>query len=226
MDKKKTDYLITLILVLIGITFGGLLALKHVKSAISAQPEPSFHEHADFALFLNGEKFDFTKGEYMSTKPCVAQAHTWLPIAYAHGGDLEDSVHLHDGIGGVVHMHRENVSWHDFFESLKMEFEDTIFIDDEGNQYRVDEKNEFRFLKNGEEIESLEDTEIRDLDRILISYGPKNRELSELYAEYGQISNNACYYSESCLHRGSAPLESCGSGSTYQKPKLLDWIGL
>ena len=226
MNKKSLCYLISIAVFASGLVLGGLFTLQKVKNAITNQPEPYFHEHADFALFLNGEKFDFTKGEYMSTKPCIAKASSWVPVAYAHGSDLDDAVHLHDGIGGVVHMHRENVSWHDFFESLKMDFEDTIFIDDEGNQYREDDNNEFRFIKNGEEVETLQDVEIRDLDRVLISYGPKDRAYSELLVEYGQITNDACYYSDACLHRGSAPLESCGSSSDTQSSSILDWIGL
>jgi len=224
--NKTASYFFGLTLVFIGVLGGIFFTVQYIQKAITNQPEPEFHEHADFALFLNGEKFDFTKGEYMSTKPCIAQAPLWGPIVHAHGGDLDDAVHLHDGIGGVVHLHRENVSWHDFFESLKMDFEDTIFIDDERNQYKENETNEFRFIKNGEEVKTLADVEIRDLDRVLISYGPKDREFSELLIEYGQITNNACFYSESCLHRGSAPLESCGQGSAYQKPKVLEWIGL
>lgn len=216
----------TIIFVLLALFLGIGFTLLHVQKRIAEIPQPAYHEHADFALFVNGEKFDFTLDEFMSTAPCVVTTEASIPVAYAHGSDLDDAVHLHDKVGGVVHTHRADVSWHDFFESLKMDFEDTIFIDHEGNQYRENEEYEFRFMRNGEEVETLQDVEIRDLDRVLISYGLKDRPMEELLIEYAQITNDACFYSETCPHRGIAPYESCGGADAYEKPAVLEWLGV
>lgn len=219
--------LIPLILIafIAGLLGGAFIILEQARSEIAAIPEPAYHAHADFTLFLNGEQFDFSKDKYMSNVPCKLTKSTWIDAAYAHGTDLEEGLHLHDNVGGVVHLHQEALTWHDFFESLKMKFEDNEFMDDEGNSWKNDEENSFRFFINGQEVETIVDTIINDLDRVLITYGPRDREMSEINAELGQISNDACYYSESCPERGTAPYESCG-GAPAEKSKVIEFLGL
>ena len=101
---------------------GSAAAVLVTKSLIANQPAPAFHEHADFALFLDGQQFDFAKDTYMSTMPCtVATSDVHLiDTALAHGGDSDvaEYVHLHDMIGTVVHVHRAGITWSQFFESL------------------------------------------------------------------------------------------------------------
>lgn len=220
MVKRNVFILVSLVFFLLG----GMTLFFYVKGILATLPEPDYHEHADIALFLNGEMFDFSKPEFMSNKPCsLDEAKGIIPVAYAHGGDLEDSVHLHDLDGAVVHLHRPNISVHDFFESLKMDFEDTIFIDHEGNQYRNNEESNFRFFVNNNEEPSIMNRELRDLDRVLITYGPRDRAQASIDAELVQVSQRACVQSGSCLHRGTPPPESCGK--VYHAPKILDWLG-
>lgn len=195
---------------LIGI--GGTLFT--VKTTIENQPEPAFHEHADFAMYLNGERVDFSLDEFMSVTPCkVVQAPFGVAIAQAHGAtqdSLKDDVHLHDNIGNVVHVHAEGIDWADFFTSIGMSFTGTTFQDHLGNITTNDEENAFRFFVNGEEVDMIDELEIRNNDKVLISYGPRDRVYEDFAFELASISNDACYYSEECLHRGDAPYESCG----------------
>ena len=204
---------------------GGVVTLYIVKYEVDIVPEPVFHEHADFVLFLDGERFDFAKDEFMSIKPCVAKSNSWIPTAYAHGLDLEEVVDLHNRDGNVVHVHQEGVTWHDFFESLKMGLEDNLFVDHEGNQYKSNDSNEFRFVVNGERVETIVEREIRDLDQVLISYGPRDEDPNILSVQYGQVTNSACLFSGSCPHRGVPPLESCGGAEEKPTP-ILEWLGL
>lgn len=209
--------------------FLGVFATVYViKGQISNIPEPDFHEHADFALFIDGQRFDFSKEEYMSVQPCTISREYPANVAYAHGlesDDLKNSVHLHDRNGDIVHAHRPKITWHDFFHSLNMEFEDGKFVDDQGQSYLANEDSAFYYFVNGEAVNQLADREIRDLDKVLISYSSTGEiTQEELLIQQAQITNDACFYSEACQHRGPAPYESCGV--VHQDPPILKWLGL
>lgn len=210
-----------------GLALGTAATIGYARHAITNAPEPEFHEHADFAVFLNGQRFDFARAEFMSNKPCVLETDAgWIEAAYAHGGeDISDYVHLHDMAGSVVHVHRNDVTWHGFFESLDMTFEDNVFVDRETNEYPSDDTHSFVFIINGQRVETLADRLIRDQDRVLISYGRHDRSDADVWAEYGQVSNDACLSSGTCPHRGVTPLESCGA-APEPTPNILQWIGL
>lgn len=194
----------------IGLILGIVLVLGY--KIVESKPE--FHKHVDFALFLNGKQFDFSGTEFMHVKPCVS-LNPLLQTAYAHkdseGGDLTDAVDLHDNVGTVIHVHQAGIAYHDFFESLGMTFEDARFVDPKGNELKNNETHSFRFFLNEKEAPTLANTEIRDLDRVLIAYGPRNRSLESIQAELGQITNDSCVASGKCPHR-PAPVstESCG----------------
>ena len=212
----KTKCLLKVVVFSVGAILGSLLMLNQVKRTIDNQPIPAFHEHADFAMYLNGDLVDFTKDEFMSVTPCkVVQTRFGIPIAQAHGKNresLKDDVHLHDNIGGVVHSHLEGIDWSDFFVSIGMSFDDKSFADDQGNVFVNNETHEFRFFVNGVEVEMIAEREIRDNDKVLISYGLIGRSVDDFATELVSITNDACFYSETCLHRGGAPYESCGQG--------------
>lgn len=218
--------------IVLGLLIGAVIGIGglslYLKTEISNIPEPGFHEHADFAVYLNGEKFDFSLDQYQSVTPCkvVDSGLPFIDIAFAHeGAEDEGSIDLHDNIGTTVHMHEEGVTWHDFFESIQMEFEDNLFVDDQGNRYEEDEEHSFRLFVNNEEVETLEDREIRDLDKVLITYGLIDRSDEELALELVSITDDACYYSETCSYRGIPPYESCGVGEV-EKSSILEYFGL
>jgi len=214
------SFIIALVFLVVGVSS----TLLTVRSNVENIAEPAFHEHADFALFLNGERFDFSLDEFMSITPCTAKANFLIPVAQAHGLELDEAIDLHDRDGNTVHVHQPGVAWHDFFESLKMGFENNLFVDAEGVQYKSDDAHEFRFIVNGERVDTLADREIRNLDQVLISYGSKDEDPDILQIQYAQVTNNACLFSGACSHRGVAPVESCGAAEV--KKPLLQWLGL
>ena len=211
-----------------GFLVGGLITLVGIKSLVQNKPVAEFHEHADFALFINGQKMDFAKDKYMSTKPCtISLIDGFVDAAQAHAedGGVADDVHLHDLDGGVIHVHREGVTFADFFSSLHMSFSDTSFSDDVGHVYDNSDKNVWRFFVNGVEVTTLANRVIRDLDQVLITYGSRTRSQESIAVEQGQISNRACVSSHLCNHRGPVAEESCGA-SAAKESALLQWLGV
>ncbi len=179
-------------------------------------------------MFLDGERFDFSQDQFMSLEPCLISHRPSLliPSAHAHGEglNLKEAVHLHNNNGDNIHVHIPGVTYHDFFLSLNMKFEDDYFLDHRTNAYRNNETHSFRFFINGEEIDTIADREIRDLDQTLITYGPRDRDQTSIDQELLQLTNNACFYSEACKHRGEAYAENCGGASKL--PLLLKWMGI
>ena len=86
----------------------------------------------------------------------------------------DKSVHVEDGIGEKVHIHKDGVTIGYFFETLGIEFNKTcIIIPIEGSYCKISDKK-LSFYVNGIENDEFENYEIRNLDKILVSYGKRD----------------------------------------------------
>ncbi len=171
-----------------------------IKAAILKAPKPNeqqlgekVHEHADFKVFLSGKAFDFTKAKYQDSKtnPLSAEAH------------------LHDGNGDVTHKHRKGVTLGYFFNTLGVTFDNTCFVTDIGTKYCNDDTNTLKFYVNGKANDTFGKYEFSDLDKILISYGPKEEAID---SQIKTVTDMSCMYSEKCPERGKPPTENCVGG--------------
>ena len=181
---------------------------------------PAYHVHADFAVYVNGEKLDFAQQRYMSEK--------------APGKTLAKYVHLHGEDGNVLHFHAPRVTLGDFFESIGMELDENCFTDDRNATYckdgftagnvpgdycylndqnqRICNQNQeiktLKFYVNGQLHEKFGNYVPKDLDRILITYG--NETPAQLHAQLQSITDNACIQSLKCPERGTpTPEDGC-----------------
>ncbi len=152
------------------------------------------HQHADFSVMINGKPLDFSASKYQSTEEKVRDPY----------------VHLHDGKGNIIHLHRANVTLGEYFKTLGMTFETRCLKLDSGETYCNDDKNTLKLFVNGSANDKFGAYAIQDLDRILISYGPTNDTAIE--AQKNAVTNEACIYSETCPERGKAPTENCVGG--------------
>ena len=110
--------------------------------------EEEVHIHADFKVYVNDEAIDFSVPKYQ------LQAK---------------EVHMEYGIGEEIHVHKEGITIGYFFETLGIEFDkDCIVIED---SYCSEDDKKLGFYVNGIENDEFESYEIKDLDKILISYG-------------------------------------------------------
>ncbi len=149
------------------------------------------HEHADIAIYLDGKKMDLTQEKYQSTeeKP------------------LSSDTHLHDGNGEVIHKHRTLITLGDLFDSIGIQFTKSCFILDTKEQFCNNDTNTLKFLVNGVDNDQFNTYELRDEDKILISYGDET--LEEIQTQIASVSDDACLYSETCPERGKPPTENC-----------------
>ncbi len=154
------------------------------------------HYHADFALYIDSERFDFAQEKYMSTE----------------NKSLSNFVHLHDLKGNIIHKHAEGVTLGLFFETLDMNLNDTCLVLDDGTSYCNEENKEWKMYVNGKHNDQFAGYDIRDEDKILLSYGDEVEE--ELKAQIDSVSDEACIYSLTCPEKGTPPEEATCIGET------------
>ena len=151
------------------------------------------HEHADFALFIRGKQFDFGKPEFIS----------------GEGKEKSENVHIHDPRHTVVHVHREQTTWDEFFRSLGFELTDpTIGVLPEKTCLLMPSKEKlcttttetFKFYMNGVRVDGVADLDIAGLSRMLISYGSESEE--EVLRQVAQVTDQACIPAGVCHVRG------------------------
>ncbi len=114
----------------------------------------SDHIHADFKVYINGEKINFNQEKY------------FVRSAFVH---VEPEVNS-EKTGEVLHIHAKGIPLGLFFESLGIRFYSDCFeIDDK--QFCNNKDNKLRFFVNNVENAQFENYVPEDLDKILITYG-------------------------------------------------------
>ena len=116
-------------------------------------PVGSAHEHAAFAIKINGKQIDFSQPKY--------QLQSRL-------------IHVEGGDGTTLHRHATGVPFDEFLKSVNMNIKNGCFISDDGKQYCNNKENKLRFFLNGNETDSINSYVINPNDRILVIYGNEN----------------------------------------------------
>ena len=156
------------------------------------------HWHANFAVFINGEPYDFDDPR----------------MVVEDSDDPRHNVHIHEPRYTVIHIHREQSTWDEFFKALEWRLTDTCLTIIDGEEYCTSETASLKFVINGVRVDSIRFQDITDIDRVLISYGSETDE--ELMAQFNLVGDDACIPSELCLDRvpaaGAAPEPCAGRG--------------
>lgn len=154
------------------------------------------HWHADIALYIDGEAFDFGDSKFLSTED----------------RELSENVHIHDPRHSVVHVHREQSTWDEFFRSLGMRVTDSCITLPDGAELCEEEGgSQLTFVVNGTLVDSIRELDISDLQRTLIWFGPESPE--KVLAEWAShVSDQACIPSANCQARApeNPEEEPCG----------------
>lgn len=163
-------------------------------------PDPN-HTHADFLVLLDGQAIDFSGDAFMTGES--TDDHTRDPLL----SPLRKFLHLHDGIGSVIHRHKPGLTLADFFESIHVGFSAECIL------YRAPldlpmqcSDHPWRMVVNGQERPFSLNVEFADGDKILLTTAADDLMLQ---AEVAMISDEACRYSQTCPWRGKPPVENC-----------------
>ena len=131
----------------------------------------SVHHHADVKVYINGISIDFSQRKYQLTTSFI---------------------HFEEGLGDVIHLHAPGLTIGHLLNSVGIKFNsDCLFI--EGQSYCNDKDKKIKFYVNDQPNKEFYNYVIKDLDKILISYGNEND--LEIKKQLDSITNLAPKYS-------------------------------
>lgn len=193
LNKEDFKYAATVTTVLI-LGAGYFLYQQHeaILSFFFTPESKPVHVHADFALYINGERFNLTDDRYQSTPESVKHK----------------DMHFHDNNDRIIHRHAPDITLGSFFGSIGIGLSNTCLSVDTNGSFCSDDQHQLRLYVNGEVIPDPDTYVIQEADRILLHYGTEEAE--QIAALQDTISSNACIYSGTCPERGTPPPESCG----------------
>ena len=167
-----------LFFLILGLVLGALtiLAIRFVTYAPTGT-----HYHANFAVFINGERELFKGDKYY--EETAANGCSINPVA-----DPIERSHMHGGVNDVIHVHDQLVTWANFFENIKWGLGDA-YLKTRDAIYTPDADKSLTFILNGKTVDSIAGSIIGDEDRLLISYGNANE--AELQGQYDTVARTA-----------------------------------
>lgn len=157
--RKKKKYMMIIIpivaaIIAIAVISAVMYSTQQAANNNNYGPVGSAHEHAAFAIKINGKQIDFSQSKY--------QVQSRL-------------IHVEGGDGTTLHRHATGVPFAEFLKSVNMNIENGCFTLDDGKQYcNNEDNNKLRFFINGNETESINNYVINPKDRILVIYGNEN----------------------------------------------------
>jgi hypothetical protein len=209
-----TGLLVIAIGVLIAFVVLGTFDDGPSAATAALQNNAATHQHADFAVFIRGVQFDFNKPQFLS----------------GEGDELDPYVHIHSPRPTVVHVHKLGVTWDYFLHSLGFKLDDpsfkavtadrTTLTMPDGTVLKQSATETFKFYMNGVKVDGVSNTDIHDLDRVLISFGSES-EADVVANQLSKVTDQACIPSERCTDRipANEPPEQCTiSNDTCVKP--------
>jgi hypothetical protein len=115
--------------------FAKLSSGEAVAAVPAVNPDPN-HTHADFAVYIDSKRVDFSDPKYMST----GQKH------------LSQYFHLHDGIGTVIHRHKPGLTLGEFFASLGFMMTPDCFTFDTKESFCTNADKKWALTVNAKEV--------------------------------------------------------------------------
>ncbi len=142
------------------------------------------HYHANFAIFVDGERISFDNPLNFEEVQLCGGDETMNP---------KSRVHMHDFVDHVLHVHDSGATWGHFFANIGMTNGDRVFRID--SDVYVDGKDtDISFILNGETVDTTANRAIQSEDILLVSIGKTNE--SELKEQYKQVENDAGEYNQ------------------------------
>lgn len=107
------------------------------------------HYHAGFQVYIDGKLQDFSGQQYMSLVPCGIVSHD-------ERTEQLEKAHLHEQVGDVVHVHRDNATWADLFKNIN---------------FKIDNSKNVNGYINGKKTQDILSQKIKPYDSIIILIG-------------------------------------------------------
>jgi hypothetical protein len=141
------------------------------------------HYHANFAVYVNGQKEEFKNPIYYITLAAMCSAGA--------SDSPTDRVHMHSGVNNVVHVEDKAVTWANFFQNIGWVVDPRVIRNLDG-LFIPDDQNKITFILNGKQVDGAMRLVINDQDKLLVDYGKTSD--AQIKKEYSAIPSTAHQY--------------------------------
>ncbi len=142
-------------------------ALATTALRFALAKDESVHYHANFALYINGQRDEFKSFTYYEE----------VAACDAHAVDNPRvRTHMHDKENQLVHVHSAGVTWGHFFANLGYTLGDDLIATSDGVFITGDDGNKLSFTLNGQSVSSNANKIIGNEDTLLINYGKDSQD--------------------------------------------------
>jgi len=175
-ETHTNRWLKTFYRVLIGFV-AGILVFIGLRFWL-VKPAAETHYHANFAVYINGQREEFAgPGYYEEIAACTT----------AYDNNVKGRSHMHDNVNDVIHVHDKRVTYQDFFENLGWSI-GPDYIHTDTTLYSNSDTSTVKYMLNGRLVDRVDDTIIGDKDRLLVSYGPTDEDVN---AQFKTVASSA-----------------------------------
>ena len=129
------------------------------------------HEHASILVKIFGDKFDFAAPKYQIMS-------SWI--------------HFEGQDANTIHRHSKDVTLGYLFDTLSLGLSSECFVFNNGREFCTNEDYSLKFYINAEKVDDIRDYVISEDDRILISYGPENKD--EIQKELAELEEQGLIF--------------------------------
>lgn len=147
-----------------------LLAVRFI-----AVKDDSVHYHANFAVYINGQKEEFKSPLFYEEVESCGETDVEKP---------ETRTHMHNQENSIVHVHDHAATWGHFLANLGFGLTNKS-LTNEKNQTFVDEVDgkQLSFVLNGETTTTVANRIIENEDVLLITYGDESQDVLDQRAK-------------------------------------------
>jgi hypothetical protein len=169
-DMKRTAIYGGIAIAIVGIIVVAMSLPKTPTDNTRPQLGPlgGIHTHQDFKMYMNGQPVDFSQAKYQ--------------LRAQH-------VHFEGGDGDVTHVHATGVTLGYALETLGMKLTNECLTPDTGGPLCNTDSSTLKLYVNGRPNTEFGGYLMRDLDKILLSYGNETEE--QLQVQLDSISDKA-----------------------------------
>jgi len=173
------------------------------------------HYHANFAVFVDGERVDLSAVHYMQDiAACKVNPDLILAVERAH---------MHEGLHDVVHVHHEGVTWGHFFGNIGFALRDDFLITDRGERHFAQGDRTLKFVVDGLDVPSVFNNVIKSQQRLLISFGTESVE-EILESQFTEIASTASVFNQYHQDAGGCSTSEPVPETTSQKMRRAFWF--
>src|SRR3989304_5982068 len=114
-SKVNGGMMVSIIFIVAIVSAISFSLINNSGTSRSVNKKEQVHYHAIFQVYIDNKLINFGESKYMHVQYCTQDEKT----REQQEDEQAEKTHLHDNVGDIVHVHRNNVTWGDLFINLK-----------------------------------------------------------------------------------------------------------